>query len=164
MKKVLRLSEAAATDAARQVFAKDMAASIDECVKGVTGLKGMFIRNSYKLVKSVRPGYIEHILFVMSDDFIHAYEPLHDRYREGLTLPAEKIPPFGDYLARHKDEAYEAFIGVSDRYAASRAGSVVEKAYTAFRSQIRQEFPLALPYMARVIEKHTLVDADNKAE
>lgn len=164
MKKVLRLSEAAATDAARQMFAKDMAASVDACITGLTGLKGVFIRKSYKLVKSVRPGYIEHILFVMSDNFIHAYEPLHDRYREGLTLPAEEIPPFGDYLDRHKDEAYEAFIGVSDRYAASRAGSVVEKAYTAFRSQIKQEFPVALPYMARVIEKHTIVEADANAE
>lgn len=159
MKNILRLSEAASTEAARRLFAADMAASIDTCIRNLTGLKGLFIKNSYKLVKSVRPGYIEHILFVMSEDFIHAYEPIHEDYRTALTLPADEIPPFEAYLRDHKEEAYEAFIGVSDRYAASRAGSVIEKAYSAFRSQIKNEFPIALPYMAKVIEKHTLVEA-----
>lgn len=158
MKNVLRLSESASTEAVRHLFSADMARSVDTCISGLTGLKGLFIRNSYKLVKNVRPGYIEHILFVMSEDLIRAYEPLHDRYRDGLTLPGEKIPPFEAYLREHQDEACTIFVGVSDRYAAERAGSVVEKAYSAFRDQIRHMFPAAIPYMAQVIEKYTVVD------
>ena len=66
MKNVLRLSEAASTETARRLFSADMARSVDACISGLTGLKGLFIRNSYKLVKNMRPGYIEHILFVMN--------------------------------------------------------------------------------------------------
>jgi len=159
MKNIIRIREAAATKEKQQEFAKDMAQSVDLCISKLTGLKGVMVKKSYQVIKSVRPGYIEHILLVMSPDFIDAFEPLHDAHLQTMTLPAETVTPFRDYLSKHPKEAFNAFISVSDKYAEKRKNSLVGKTYSLFRSQISGYFDQGIPYLADVVDKHTIVEA-----
>ncbi len=158
LKNIMRIREASSSHEEQQAFAKDMASSVDLCISNLSGFKGMMVKKSYQVIKSVRPGYIEHIIMVMSNDFIDAFEPLHDAHLQTMALPAENVTPFRDYLAKHPKEAFDAFISVSDNYAAKRKNSLVGKTYALFRSQLSSYFDQAIPYLADVIDKHTIVE------
>ena len=158
MKNILKIREAASTPEVQQLFARDMAASVDRCIADLKGIKGVLIKKSYQVVKNVRKGYIEHMIMVMSNDFINAFEPLHEAQRASMTLPAEHVTPFRDYLAKHSQEAYDAFISVADKYAESRKDALVGKSYAMFRPQLSAYFQLAIPYLADVVDAHTVID------
>lgn len=155
MTKIISIREAASTKETRKAFSHDIALEVDQCVTNIGGIKGAVIKKAYAVIKNVRPNYIEHMIFVMSEDLIEAYSPLHDDYRK-LQENASNYTPFEKYLEEHKDQAYEALISVTDKYAESRKGHLVGKTYSAFRSQIKSYFHLAIPCMGRVTDKYTI--------
>ncbi len=158
MKTVLSLKEASAGEEVRRAFSADMALAADDCINHLTGLTGIVFRKTYSVVKNVRPNYVEHVLFVMSDDFINAYDPIHEKYRRAVPATSEAYPPYVEHIKKYKRETFDAFVRVTDRYAATRKNHVLGKAYVAFQPQLKSYFDLAIPYLARVIEKYTIVE------
>jgi len=158
MKTVLSVREVGSNKATRRQFISDIAHLIDERIAAASGLRGALIKRAYAVMKSVRHGYVEHVLDVMADDFLHSFEPIHNDYRAALSLPSDSIAALGDYLATRQNDVYNAFIHVTDKYVEKQSRTVVTTAYRTFRPSIESHIISAIPQVAVIIERYTIVD------
>lgn len=118
-------------------------------------IKGLFVKKTYAAVKSVRPGYVKHIIEVLSKDYVSEFSEMHAAYRETQGLPCEKPASFHSYVEAHRAEAEMHFWAVADRYAARKSDSLIGKAYKAGRSTIESHLPLVFKIICAEIDRFT---------
>ena len=121
-------------------------------------IKGLVIKKAYAAVKSVRPGYVRHILNVLTNDYIEEFSQMYDDFRDSQNLPAEKVKPFHDYVKAHRDEADKHFWKIADAYAERKSDSIIGKAYKAGRSMIGSHLPTVYKIICSEIDKITVYD------
>ncbi len=121
-------------------------------------IKGLFVKKTYAAVKSVRPGYVKHIIEVLSKDYVSEFSQMHAAYREEQKLPSEKPASFYSYVEGHKAEAEKHFWAVADRYASRKSESLIGKAYKAGRSTIESHLPLVFKVICAEIDRFTFED------
>ena len=119
------------------------------------------IKKAYAAIKSIRPGYVEHILEVISKDYVREFTDLHEKYREEQHLPAESVTSLPDYMKQHQVEAERIFWNVADQYAKRKANSLIGKSFQTFRPTIQNHLPTALKMIFEIIESYTLYEVEN---
>ncbi|MBQ8036577.1 MAG: hypothetical protein IJ268_06235 [Proteobacteria bacterium] len=129
-------------------------------IASMSMIKGLFIKKAYAAVKSVRPGYVHHILNVLTNDYIEEFFPMHEDFRNAQSLPSEKVKPFGDYVRAHRKEADQHFWKIADAYAAKKADSIIGKAFKAGRSMIDSHLPTVYKIICSEIDAITIYDED----
>ena len=129
-------------------------------IASMSMIKGLFIKKAYAAVKSVRPGYIRHILNVLTNDYIEEFASMYDDFRNAQNLPAEKVKPFGDYIKAHRDEADKHFWRIADAYAEKKSDSIIGKAYKAGRSMIGSHLPTVYKIISTEIDKITVYEEE----
>lgn len=138
-------------------FVATVVQNIETHIKSLGVIKGLVIRNAYAAVKAIRPGYVEHIITVLSRDYVREFGDMHQRYRDEQHLPAEKIQPLLAFIQANQPEAEEHFWRVSDAYANARSKTFIGKTYNAFRSQLKSHLPTVFEVIFNIVEQFTVV-------
>lgn len=131
---------------------------MEEEISALSMIKGLFIKKAYAAVKSVRPGYVRHILNVLTHDYIEEFAPMYDDFRTSQKLPAASIQPFGDYVKAHRAEADKHFWKIADAYAAKKSDTIIGKAFKAGRSMIDSHLPTVYRIICSEIDKVTVYE------
>ncbi len=158
MKTIHTLNTILSTPEIHQAFVDSIVNHMETEIQSLSMIKGLFIKKTYAAVKSVRPGYIRHIIEVLSKDYIAEFSEMHEAFRASQKLPAENITPFIDYIHAHQKEADAHFWRIADDYAAKRSESFIGKAYKAGRSSIASHLPLIYKIICTEIDHHTIVE------
>jgi hypothetical protein len=120
---------------------------LDQEVSDKTGLAGIAVKTGYKLVKSVKPGFIRELIDGLLDEFVDALSPI---YEEAI---AKKEPP-GAYLERNASRVADALLATTDRRAErSRHGSI-KVMYEKLRPAAKKHVEAAAPRLGRMLDKH----------
>ena len=151
------LSTLVETPEKHKAFVDATIQAVEAHLKKLGVIKGLVIRNAYAAIKAFRPGYVEHIVTVLSRDYIREFDDMHQNYCAEQHLPAETIQPLLTYIMAHREEADERFWRVSDGYAKSRANSLIGKTYNAFRSQLKTHLPTVYEIIFNLVEQFTVV-------
>ena len=99
----------------RPALVRDCARLLDDEVAAKGGLSGLPIKAAFKVVKAVKPGFIEHVIDGLLDDWVHNLEGHFARWHEG-GAPAS----FGSFVARDAGAVAEQLLAVTG--ARSRKG------------------------------------------
>ena len=143
-----------------KTFVHSVVESIETHIQSMGMVKGLVIRKAYAAIKAVKPGYVEHIIDVISKDYVREFLPLHDQYRESQHLPAQDVVALPVYMKDHYHESEQIFWRVADNYAQKRANSLLGKTYNTFRSTIAGHLPTALDMIFKIIESCTLYNTE----
>ena len=152
MKNIKPLSSIIEDPATHKKFISSVTESIEKHIQSMGAIKGLVVKKTYAAVKAFRPGYVEHILEVLSKDYVREFSDLHEQYRKDQHLPAETVTSLPDYMKSHQQEAEQKFWIVADQYAARKANSFIGKTFQTFRPTIKNHLPTALDMIFKIIE------------
>jgi hypothetical protein len=114
-------------------------------VKG--GLGGMAVKAGYKLVKSVKPGFVRDVIDSLLDEFLDALDPV---YQEAL---AKQEPP-GRYLERDAGRVADALLAITDLRAQRSRHTSIKVMYEKLRPAARKHVEAAAPRLGRLLETY----------
>ncbi len=140
-----------------KAFVSAVVQSIEKHIKSLGVIKGLVIRNAYAAIKAIRPGYVEHVINILSRDYVREFGDMHQRYRDEQHLPAGKIQPLLAFIKANQAEAEEHFWRVSDAYANTRSKTFIGKTYNAFRPQLKTHLPTVFEVIFNLVEQFTVV-------
>ena len=134
----------------RTVVIDDTVRLIDDEVRRKSGMTGLALKGGYKVVKKLRGGrMIEDAVDHLLDDFTAALAPMYEAYVE-----SDDEASFEQYLSRHRDEAADALLGITDEKAKQAENRLLIKTYEKLRGQAKKHVIEALPGVGRLIDKH----------
>ena len=145
-------------DSKHRSFIQSIQKHLENQVQSQKSIKGLFIKKTYSSIKAIRPGYIEHIIEVLSKDYIKEYSEMHADFIQSQTLPSESPMTFDSYVKAHFSTAEMHFWRIADDYAAKRSDTLIGKAYKATRSTIASHLPQMLEIICHEIDKHTIYE------
>ena len=158
MKRILPIETILETPEKQGIFVTAVVNQMETEIGKLSMIKGLFVKKTYAAVKAVRPGYVRHIIEVLSKDYIHEFSQMHSDFRASQPLPSEHPVPFIQYINEHRKEAETHFWVVADKYGAKKADSMLGRAYKAGRSTIASHLPLVFEIICAQIDKQTVVD------
>ena len=130
---------------------------IDDCVKliddevdGKGGLSGLAIKAGYKVVQSVKPGFVRESMDHLLDDFVRRLEPFYQKHREARGEPKA----FGEHLAKNSHEVADALLGITDDKAKRAKNPGLKSAYDKLRPQAKKHVEEAVPRVGRTLSQH----------
>ncbi len=141
------LGEIAGNADKRKAVIEDCLAALDLEVASKGGISGIAIKGGYKLVKSVKPGFLRDVMDHLLDDFLAALDPL---YQEAL----EKGVPPGDHLEANRPRVANALLEVTDKRAKNAKMAVLKKTYGKLRPMAQKQVENAAPRLADLLRKH----------
>lgn len=158
MKNIRPLSYIIETPENHKAFVDNVVKRVELHIQGLGAIKGMFVRKTYDALKAVRPGYIHHIIEVLSRDYIQEFSGMHEDYRASQNLPAENIQSESDYILAHQEEAEKHFWIVAEKYAAKRKDSMIGKLYQTGKTTIKKHIKTVFKVIFDEIAEFTVYD------
>lgn len=159
MKTILPLKSITAAPETHKQFIDAVLSHLEREISSMSMIKGMFIKKTYATIKSVRPGYVRHIIEVLTSDYISEFSDMHEAFRASQKLPSISPVPFITYIRAHREEADKHFWRIADEYAAKKSGSLISTAYKAGRSTIESHLPLVYEIICTEIDKCTVKES-----
>lgn len=130
---------------------------IDDCVKlidaevdGKGGLSGLAIKAGYKVVQSVKPGFVRESMDHLLDDFVHRLEPFYTQHLAKNGDPKA----FGTFLGSKSTEVADALLGITDDKAKRAKNPGLKSAYDKLRPQAKKHVEEAVPRVGRTLAQH----------
>ena len=146
------LSEQLGSGDKRNQVVEDALTVLDQEVAEKGGLTGLAIKGAYKVVQSVRPGFVKQVVDGLLDDFLSALDPI---YQEAC----EKRVASGAYLKANSDRVADALLKVTDGKAGKTSSGGVRSAYEKLRPMAKKQVEAAAPRLASLLERHALPSA-----
>ncbi len=135
------------SSAQRKQLIGDAERVLDEEVADKGGLGGMAVKAGYKLVKSVKPGFVREVIEGLLDDFLDALDPI---YQEAVSRNERP----GRYLEANAGRVADALLAITDQRAErSRHGSV-KVMYEKLRPTAKKHVEAAAPRLGRLLETY----------
>lgn len=131
----------------RREIVADACQVLDQEVGDKSGLSGIAVKGAYKLVKSVRPGFISDVVDHLLDEFLDALDPL---YQEAV----DKGQRPGDYLRENSGRMADALLSVTDAKAKNAERAAIKKTYEKLRPSARNHVEAAAPRLGAMLERH----------
>lgn len=127
----------------RETVVADCTQLIDEQVAAKSGLSGIALKTTYKIVKGVGPGYISGALGRLLPDAFAALDPI---WEEGVEAgdPVE-------YLSQNSDRTADMILSVTDARVKGNTG-IVGTSYQKLRKSVKSDVEAAVPSLAKIIE------------
>jgi len=123
-------------------------ALIEQQVSGMSGISGAAVKVSYKTVRAIAPGQVQHMVESLLPRMTEELEP----YWADFT--ASGGAEFGDYLAKRGDEVSESLLSVTDARAAVSQRPTIIKAYRTVRGSAARHVVSALPDLGALVQEH----------
>jgi hypothetical protein len=131
----------------RSKLVDDACQTLDAEVGDKGGITGLAIKGAYKLVQSIKPGFVREVVEALLDDFLDALDPI---YQEA----AQKKRPAGAYLLENSSRMADALLQVTDARAKAGKRPAIQSAYEKLRPMAKKQVEAAAPRLARLFEKH----------
>lgn len=132
-----------------QVLA-DAQALLDDEVRKKRGVSGFAVKAGYKVVKTLRRGFLRQAIADLIPEFCDALDPLHSQYLDGNG----DEQTFGKYMVRRQDAVTDALLGVTDGKAERSTNKRVKSTYLKLRPRAEANVREAVPGLARLMDKH----------
>ena len=131
---------------------------LDDCVKLIDaevdskgGLSGLAIKGGYKVVQSMKPGFVRESMDHLLDDFVRRLEPFYVKHKE---KNGDNVKLFGDFLSRNATEVADALLGITDDKAKRAKNPGLKSAYDKLRPQAKKHVEEAVPRVGRTLTGH----------
>ena len=103
----------------RQQVIEDAIKVLDAEVADKGGLTGLAVKGGYKVVQSIRSGFVRDVVTGLLDEFLEAMDPLYQEAKQ-------KGRPAGAFLLENKSRMAEGLLAVTDRRA-QRADGMLKR-------------------------------------
>ncbi len=130
---------------------------LDDCVKLIeaevdskSGLSGLAIKGSYKIVSSMKPGFVREAMDHLLDDFVRRLEPFYAQHQAAQGNPKG----FADLLSRRAGDVADALLGITDDRARRAKNAALKSAYERLRPQGKKHVEEAVPRVGRTLAAH----------
>ncbi len=133
----------------RKVLVADTAKLIDEEMADKSGLTSLPLKGGYKIVKAIKPGFIEESVDHLLDEFSEALSPLYEDY-----VAQQDITLFETYIQAHSTRAANDLLSITDKRAERSDNRVLKSTYQKLRGQAEKHVREALPALGRLIDQH----------
>ncbi len=127
-------------------MAKDCTHLIDEQVSAKTGLSGMALKATYKVVKGIDSDYVPGAIRRLLPETLSALSPI---WTEG-TQQGDPV----SYLSQHSDRTADVILSTTDARIANKGGGIVGASYQKLRKSVKRDVIDAIPGLAKIIDKH----------
>jgi hypothetical protein len=141
------LREQVTSAAQRNRVIDDAERVLDQEVADKGGLGGMAVKAGYRLVKSVKPGFIREVIDSLLDEFLEALDPV---YQEAL---AKQEPP-ARYLEQNAGRVADALLKITDSRAERSRHTSVKVMYDKLRPAAKKHVEAAAPRLGRLLETY----------
>ena len=131
----------------RQALVSDAEKVLDEEVADKSGLSGIAIKTAFKIIKGIRPGFIREVIDSLLDDFLTKIDPVYQRALGQGLAP-------GALLDKERSTVASAMLGVTDSKAARSSSELIKKTYEKLRPTAQKHVEVAIPRLARLLDKH----------
>lgn len=129
-----------------QVIA-DCVRIIEQEVANKSGISGMAISASHRMVETFKPGFVSIVMDVLFDDFCRALQPIVDEAHASQQ-------PIGLFFNAQSDRVAEALLSITDRRARNSQLLGVKAAYEQLRGMAKKNVVEAVPRLATLLERH----------
>jgi hypothetical protein len=123
---------------------------IDREVDGKGGLSGLAIKAGYKVVQSMKPGFVRESMDYLLDDFVRRLEPFFAEHKQ----KGGDAKGFATFLERRSTEVADALLGITDDKAKRAKNPGLKQAYDKLRPQAKKHVEEAVPGVARTLAPH----------
>jgi len=130
----------------RKAVARDGAVIVDEEVAAKKGIRAAALKAGYRTVKALKPGIIQHSLYLLLPRFAPAIDPHWD-----------KAVASGDphrYFRDRASDIAESLLQVTDERARKADNKVMLRVYKSLRGQAKKYTTESVPRLSGLIEKH----------
>jgi hypothetical protein len=141
------LREQLGTGEKRSKLVEDAVHTLDAEVGDKGGISGLAIKGAYKLVQSIKPGFVKEVVDGLLDDFLDALDPL---YQEA----AQKKVAAGAYLLQNPSRVADSLLHVTDERAKTSKHQAIRSAYEKLRGMAKKQVEAACPRLSQLFEKH----------
>lgn len=136
-----KVSRSVATDGVR---------FLDEEIAKRSGIGGMAIKGTYKVIKSLQGGKtLEKAVMVLIPAFIEKLDPYYLRFQEEGTGCS-----WEEYLRPHYGTLADEMLSVTDSKIRGTDNRAVRKAYEKLRPRAQKEVIASLPALSRVMQRY----------
>ncbi len=137
------------TPAQRPGLIRDCQRLLDEEVDKKSGLGGLVIKGAFKTVKSVKPGFIEHVIDGLLDEWVDKLDGHYQRY-----LEAGAQGTFGAFASKDASGVAEKLLEVTDGRVHKVEHKIVASLYQKLRPNAKEHVVAAVPGLGRVVDKN----------
>ncbi len=141
------LAEQIQQDGKRQAVIDDALQVLDAEVADKGGLSGVAVKGAYKIVKGIKPGFLNQVVDHLLDEFLVALNPLYQEAFEQGKGPKTHIESNQGRMA-------EALLAVTDARAKNAQRAVIQKTYQKLRPTAQKHVEAAAPRLGAMIERH----------
>jgi hypothetical protein len=120
---------------------------VDDEVGSKGGLTGLAIKGAYKVVQSIKPGFVRDALDHLVDDFVKRLEPFFAHHIAGGAAPKG----FADALSKQSGAVADALLGITDDRAKRAQNPTLKSAYAKLRPQARKHVEEAVPRLGKTL-------------
>lgn len=132
----------------RKALVEDCVRLIEEEVGNKGGISGIAIKTGYKVVKGFKPGFVQHSVDNLIDEFAERLQPI-------ATEAHEKGKPVASYFVAERSRVADTLLGITDKRAQKSSHKVVANAYGKLRPTAKKHVEEAVPGVGKLIEKYT---------
>jgi hypothetical protein len=141
-------SEVLANEEERTVIIDECCAIIDAEVKEKTGLTGLTLKAGLGALNMVKPNFVRQAVTNHLPEFARALEPsLEDARSQHKTIE--------HFLLENSSSVADALLAITDARAAQLGGGIYKATYEKLRGSAKKNVELAMPRVARMVQKHT---------
>ncbi|MDH3624335.1 MAG: hypothetical protein OES69_04175 [Myxococcales bacterium] len=144
----MNLNDVLNDDATRTSIVEEVCQLVEDEVTKQRGLSGVAVKAGYKVVQSVRPGFVRNVVQSLLPEFAAALEPI----RKKAVAQGKSV---SDYFDTHSEEVAEALLAVTDGRASSSQHGAVKRAYSKLRGSARKNVESAVPGLGRIVDRYT---------
>lgn len=128
---------------------RDCVALVEAEVDKKSGISGFAIKAGFKVVKNVKPGFIEGVVSSLLPDWVAKLEEHYGRW-----VAAGSSGSFGGFVAKDASGVAEKLLEVTDTKAKKVDNPGVGKAYSTLRPSAKEHVAAAVPGLGRVVDKY----------
>lgn len=141
------LSDVLTDESKKPAVITDCLTLIDEEVDAKGGLSGLALKAGYKVIKGIKPGFVQQVVTDLLPEFAAALDPLYQEAKKDSK-------PVSDYFSVNKSRAADALLSITDAKAERAKSGVVKGTYDKLRSTAKKNVEDAIPRLGRLIAKY----------
>jgi hypothetical protein len=133
----------------RQRVVQDCVRLVEEEVNARSGLSGLALKGAFKVVQTVRSGFVAEAVDRLLPQFAARLDPLlgeRDAGAPGQTMER--------YFSDHATRVAEALLAITDERAARAQNGPVRGTYEKLRPSAKKNVEEAAPRIGRLIDRH----------
>jgi hypothetical protein len=143
---MMGLSEQLADEGITSKIAVDCAKLMDEQVSSKSGVSGLAIKATYRVVKGLSADYIPSAIQRLLPEAISALEPM---WAEGVQS--------GDpvkYLTQNSEKTADTILSVTDAKIERARNKLICTSYNKLRKSVKSDITAAVPGLAEILGRH----------